>query len=615
MRKTVSPGRYEADWTNMSHYKTNLRDIEFNLFEAYRTQEYLGEAPFDEMDEDSVRQILREIDRLAREDFAASFTVADRTPVVLQEDGEVELPAEVKASLDAVYDGGWDRLGYSAELGGFGAPPSLTWAVEELLVGANPAVYFYVTGGMMAAVLGEEGTSEQVERFVKPAIERRWGGTMVLTEPDAGSDVGAGVTRAIQVDGDTYHIEGVKRFITSGESDYHENILHLVLARPEGAGPGTKGLSMFVVPKYLVNEDGSLGERNGVFATNIEKKMGIKGSTTAELSFGIDQPAVGYLVGGVHEGIRQMFKVIEHARMLIGLKSVATLSTAYLNALDYARVRKQGAHITQARDKKAPRTEIINHPDVRRMLMEQKAHVEGMRALIYYAGWVQDQARLFPEDDSWERRNDLLLPLIKGYSSEKAFQLLAQSLQVFGGSGFTMDYPMEQYIRDAKIDTIYEGTTGIQALDLFFRKIVRDQGATLTKLAEEIAETVKGGGSADSFATERGLLGEALEEVQNHLNAMISPLMASGANPEEIYKPALHANDLLESLAELLIGWLLIRHAEIAEASRAADEAFYDGKVASARYFARTVLPKSALRRELAETEDGLLMALEDDRF
>jgi hypothetical protein len=320
-------------------------------------------------------------------------------------------------------------------------------------------------------------------------------------------------------------------------------------------------------------------------------------------------------VGGVHEGIRQMFKVIEHARMLIGLKSVATLSTAYLNALDYARVRKQGAHITQARDKNAPRTEIINHPDVRRMLMEQKAHVEGMRALIYYAGWVQDQARLFPEDDSWERRNNLLLPLIKGYSSEKAFQLLAQSLQVFGGSGFTMDYPMEQYIRDAKIDTIYEGTTGIQALDFFFRKIVRDQGATLTKLAEEVAETVKGGGSADSFATERELLGEALEEVQSHLNAMISPLMASGANPEEIYKPALHANDLLESVAELLIGWLLIRHAEIAEANRATDEAFYDGKVASARYFARTVLPKSALRRELAETEDGLLMALEDDQF
>ncbi len=599
----------------MSHYKTNLRDIEFNLFEAYRTQEYLGEAPFEEMDEASVRDILREIDRLAREDFAASFVAADRTPLELSPEGDVELPAEVKKSLDAVYEGGWDRLSYPADLGGFGAPPSLNWAVEELLVGANPGIYFYITGGMMAGILGEEGTSEQVERFVKPAIERRWGGTMVLTEPDAGSDVGAGVTKAIHVDGDTYHIEGVKRFITSGESDYHENILHLVLARPEGAGPGTKGLSMFVVPKYMVNEDGTLGERNGVVATNIEKKMGINGSSTAELSFGVDEPAVGYLVGGVHEGIRQMFRVIEHARMLIGLKSAATLSTAYLNALEYAKVRKQGPDITQARDKTAPRTEIINHPDVRRMLMDQKSHVEGMRALIYYAGWVQDQARRFPDDDSWERRNDLLLPLIKGYSSEKAFELLAQSLQVFGGSGFTKDYPMEQYIRDAKIDTIYEGTTGIQALDLFFRKIVRDQGATLTKLAAEIAETVKGGGSGDTFATERDLLGEALENVQSQLNAMIGQLMSSQASPEEIYKPALHTNHLLESLAELVIGWLLIRHAEIAETSQAGDEAFYAGKVASARYFIRTVLPKAALRRELVETEDASLMDLAEDSF
>lgn len=599
----------------MSHYKTNLRDIEFNLFEAYCTQEYLGTAPFEEIDEETARHILGEVDRLAREDFAASFVAADRATLVLKSDGEVELSAEVKKSLDAVYDGGWDRLSYPVELGGYGAPPSLNWAVEELLVGANPGIYFYVTGGMMAGVLGVEGTPEQVARFVKPAIERRWGGTMVLTEPDAGSDVGAGVTKAIQVDGDTYHIEGVKRFITSGESDYHENILHLVLARPDGADAGTKGLSMFVVPKFLVNDDGTLGERNGVFATNIEKKMGIKGSSTAELSFGVDQPAIGYLVGGVHDGIRQMFKVIEHARMLIGLKSAATLSTAYLNALEYARVRKQGADLTQARDKTAPRTEIINHPNVRRLLMEQKAHVEGMRALIFYAGWVQDQAQRFPDDDAWERRNDLLLPLIKGYSSEKAFELLAQSLQVFGGSGFTMDYPMEQYIRDAKIDTIYEGTTGIQALDLFFRKIVRDQGATLTALAEEIAETVKGGGSGDSFTDERELLGEALEEVQAHLDAMITPLIASQADPEEIYKPALHANDLLESLAELFIGWLLLRHAEIAQAAGAEDEAFYDGKVASARYFARNVLPKASLRRELAESEDGALMELGEDLF
>ena len=427
------------------HYKTNLRDIEFNLFEAYRTHDYLGDAPFEHMDEETARDVLREIDRLAREEFAASFVESDRTPLELNH-GEVELPYGVKKSLDAIYEGGWDRISFPTELGGFAAPPSLGWAVAELLVGAN-------------------------------------------------------------------------------------------------AG--------------------------------------------------------------------QMFRVIENARMLIGVKSTATLSTGYLNALEYATVRKQGAHITQATDKTAPRVEIINHPNVRRMLMEQKAHAEGLRALAYYGAWIQDQARRFPDEDAWERRNDLLLPLIKGYSSEKAYYLLSQSLQVFGGSGYTMDYPMEQYIRDAKIDTIYEGTTGIQALDLFFRKIVRDQGETLTSLSAEMMEMVKGGGGDDPFEVERELLGVALEEVQSHLNAMIGPLMASQANPEEIYKPTLHTNDLLESLAEVVIAWLLLRHAEIAHISLAGGEdAFYEGKIASARYFARTVLPKLKLRRELAEAEDGGLMAM-----
>src|SRR5690606_13413161 len=279
----------------------------------------------------------------------------------------------------------------------------------------------------------------------------------------------------IHVEGDIYHLEGVKRFITSGEHDAAANIIHLVLARPEGAGPGTKGLSLFIVPKYLVNEDGSLGERNGVVATNLEQKMGIKGSTTCELSFGLDRPAVGYLVGGVHDGIRQMFRVIENARMTIGMKSVATLSTGYLNALDYARVRHQGADMTRTSDKSAPRVPIIAHPDVRRMLITQKAYAEGLRALTLYAAWCQEMAIVNPKDESWERRSDFLLPLVKGYSSEKAYELLALSLQVFGGSGYTQDYPIEQYIRDAKIDTVYEGTTGIQALDLFFRKIARDQ--------------------------------------------------------------------------------------------------------------------------------------------
>jgi hypothetical protein len=407
----------------------------------------------------------------------------------------------------------------------------------------------------------------------------------------------------------------VKRFITGGEHDLADNIIHLVLARPEGAEPGTKGLSLFVVPKYLVNEDGSLGERNGVYATNIEKKMGLKGSTTCEMTFGLDRPAVGYLVGDKHDGIRQMFRVIEYARMMIGTKAMGTLSTGYLNALEYTQERKQGPDLTQATDKGAPRVPIIRHPNVRRMLMTQKAHAEGLRALALYTAWVQDQTILHPDDDKWERRNDLLLPLVKGYGSEKAYELLSMSLQVFGGSGYTQDYPMEQYIRDARIDTIYEGTTAIQAMDLFFRKIARDQGATLAALAAEIVEFVKGGADADPIAAEREILAQMLDDTQAHLGSMVEYLMASlGGDGEEIYKVGLQTNHLLESMAETIISWLMLRHAEIA-ADRVDEDRFYLGKVEAARWFVRHVGPKIAARRVGAAAEDGHLMDLPVEAF
>jgi hypothetical protein len=602
----------------MSHYKTNLRDIKFNLFEAYRTQDYMGEDPFADMDEDTARHMLDEVDRFAVEEFASSFVDADRNPPVL-ENGEIKLPQSLKDSLSAYYEAGWDTLFRPPELDGVAAPLSLRWAVQELLVGANPSAFLFI-GTLMAVVLNEVATPEQIDRFVKPALERNWGGTMVLTEPDAGSDVGAGTTKAIPVDEEAgiYHLEGVKRFITSGDHDAFENIIHLVLARPLGAGPGTKGLSMFVVPKFIVNDDGSLGERNGVVASNLEKKMGIKASTTCELTFGLDEPCVGYLVGGVHDGIRQMFRVIERARMLIGTKATATLTTGYLNSLEYAKERVQSADLTQMADKTAPRVEIIRHPDVRRMLMTQKSHAEGLRALLYYTAWIQDQRERFPDDKTWDKKEDFLLPLVKGYSSEKAYELLgSSSLQVFGGSGFTTDYPIEQYIRDTKIDTLYEGTTAIQALDLFFRKIARDQGQTLTSLAGEVLEMVKGG--PEELAVERELLGKALDDTQGHLGVMVGHLMGAQQDPTGLYKLALHANALLESVAEVTIGWLLLQHAELALAALpeadGRDQMFYEGKVASARFFARHAFPKSKTRRQAAEQEDGALMDLADEAF
>src|SRR5499427_3702571 len=478
----------------MSHYKSNLRDIEFNIFEVLGRQELLGTGPFDEVDEETARDMLAEVNRLATGPVAESFADADRNPPVFDPaTGSVTIPESFRKSFRVLMDAEWWRLSVPPELGGTMVPRSLSWAVAEFILGANPAAWMYSNGPSFATVLWEVGTPEQ-KRFAELAIEREWGATMVLTEPDAGSDVGTGRAKAIEQPDGTWHIEGVKRFITVAEHDMAENIFHLVLARPEGAGPGTKGLSMFLVPKYLVNSDGTLGERNGVKVTNLEHKMGLKVSTTCELTFGADagRPAVGTLVGGVHDGIRQMFLIIEHARMTVGSKAIATLSTGYLNALDFAKTRVQGADLTQMTDKSAPRVTIMHHPDVRRMLMTQKAYAEGMRALVLYTASQQDTVMADPSDEAAARLNDLLLPLVKGLGSERSYELLSQSLQVLGGSGYLQDYPIEQYLRDSKIDTLYEGTTSIQGLDLFFRKIVRDKGAALTALATEIGALAQG---------------------------------------------------------------------------------------------------------------------------
>ena len=613
----------------MSHYKSNLRDIEFNLFEVLRRQDLLGQQPYPDLDEQTARTILAELNTMAVGPLAASFADADRNPPVFDPaTGSVRVPESLRASYRAFMDAEWYRLSLPAELGGTQAPRSLTWAMAELILGSNPAIWMYSSGHTMGRVLWELGTPEQ-KRFAELAIEREWGGPMVLTEPDAGSDVGAGRTRAVEQPDGTWHLEGVKRFITSAEHDLAENIFHLVLARPEGHGPGTKGLSMFLVPKYLVNEDGTLGERNGVVVTNVEHKMGLKASTTCELTFGAVQPggkpAVGTLVGGVHDGIRQMFKIIEDARMMVGTKAIATLSTGYLNALDFARSRVQGADLTQTTDKTAPRVTIIHHPDVRRMLMLQKAYAEGMRALVLYTATLQDTLQVAAAqgraDEALAGLNDLLLPVVKGVGSERSYEMLTLSLQTLGGSGFLQDYPIEQYIRDAKIDSLYEGTTGIQSLDLFFRKIIRDQGRAFGALLDKVREFAAADGGNGRLKAERAALADAAAQVEGIATAMTGYLMASAEQPAEIYKAGLNTTRLLMALGDLVIGWLLVAHAEIALReldqldAGAPDHDFYAGKLAAARFFAATVLPRLATERKVAEETTLDLMDLPEGGF
>jgi alkylation response protein AidB-like acyl-CoA dehydrogenase len=612
----------------MGHYKSNVRDIEFNLFEVFGTDQLLGTAPFDDLDRDTARGMLREVAKLAEGPLAESFADADRNPPVFDPDtNSVQLPESLKKSWKALRESEWWRLETLPELGGQLAPRTLVWAIAEQVLGSNPSLHMYMAGAPFAGILYANGNEAQ-KKIAQLMVDRGWGATMVLTEPDAGSDVGAGRTKAIEQPDGTWHIEGVKRFITSAEQDITENIVHLVLARPEGAGPGTQGPSLFVVPKFHFDpETGELGERNGAFVTNVEHKMGLKASTTCELRFGEnpDIPAVGWLVGDVHDGIAQMFQVIEHARMMVGTKAIATLSTGYLNALEFAKVRVQSADLTQASDKTAPRVTIIHHPDVRRSLMLNKAYAEGMRALVLYTAATQDRIITGTHEGTDvtldEAINDLLLPIVKGAGSERSYDQLAQALQTYGGSGYLQDYPLEQYIRDAKIDTLYEGTTAIQGQDFFFRKIVRNKGAALGALSAEITEFLESIADEGRLKEERAAVQKGLDDLGGIVAAMFAQLMSAQEDVRNVYKVGQNTTRLLLSAGDLMVGYLLLRQAAVAltkldsNGLSDADRAFYEGKPAVARFFASTVLPELAARRATAESTDNSLMDVSEAAF
>ena len=613
----------------MGHYIANVRDLEFNLFEVFDLGAVLGTGRYSDLDEDTVRTILAEAARLAEGPVAESFAFADRNPPVF-DPGEhtISVPPELAKTVEAIKEAGWWRLGLAEEIGGMAAPPPLAWAVNEMIMCANPSANFFCLGPFLAQSLFVEGNDQQ-KQWAAEGVERGWAGTMVLTEPDAGSDVGAGRAKAVEQPDGTWHIEGVKRFISGGDvGDTAENIFHLVLARPEGAGPGTKGLSLFYVPNYLFDPDTfELGPRNGVYVTGLEHKMGIKSSPTCELTFGAtDVPAVGYLVGGVHNGIAQMFTVIEHARMTIGVKAAGTLSTGYLNALAYAKERVQGADLTQMTDKTAPRVTIMHHPDVRRSLMTQKAYAEGLRALYLYAAAHQDDAvaqRVSGADhDMAHRVDDLLLPIVKGVSSERAYEILTESLQTLGGSGFLTDYPLEQYIRDSKIDSLYEGTTAIQALDFFFRKIVRDHGQALQFVMAQISDTIDT--CDEALKPQAELLHTALDDVTAMTGALTGYLMSATQHPTDIHRVGLGSVRYLLAVGDLLIGWRLLVQAGIAHAAldngaanSAAknDTAFYRGKIATATFFAKNMLPKLTALRTVIDSIDDDIMRLSERAF
>ncbi|AVM63672.1 acyl-CoA dehydrogenase [Dietzia sp. oral taxon 368] len=612
----------------MGHYKSNVRDLEFNMFEVLGMNEALDAGEFGDMDTETAKGILDEVSALAEGPVAESFASADRNPPVFDpETHSVSIPEDFKKSFKAWFDAGYWSMGLPDEIGGMPAPRAMVWAVGEMMLGANAPAFMYSAGPAFAAVLYENGTEEQ-KKWAATCAERGWGATMVLTEPDAGSDVGAGRTKAVKQDDGSWHIEGVKRFITSADSDdMFENIFHLVLARPEGAGPGTKGLSLFFVPKFHFDfESGELGERNGVFVTGVEHKMGIKASTTCELTFGgHGVPAKGWMVGGdeLNQGIRQMFDVIEHARMMVGTKAISTLSTGYLNALEFAKERVQGGDMTEMADKTAPRVTITHHPDVRRALIRQKAFAEGLRAVYMYTAAHQDPetaVRASGADAELAHRvNDLLLPIVKGVGSERAYELLTESLQTFGGSGFLQDYPIEQYIRDAKIDSLYEGTTAIQAQDFFFRKIARDRGTAVGHISAQIKHFLENDACGGKLAAERELLATALADVEAMIGTCFEHLMGSQDEPKRLYTIGLASVRVLMAFGDLMMGWRLLVGAEVAlgkvDGASDDDKAFYNGKIAAARWFAKNELPLLTATRGIVSGLGNELMELDEAAF
>ena len=608
----------------MGHYTANLRDIEFCLFDLLGAEKILGTSVFSELDRETTMGMLDEMKRLTENDLAASFVEGDRIGTDFNKaTGDVKLPESFKKSYKSYIDGEWWRIDTPVPLGGTKIPASVRWAIAEMVLGSNPSIHIYASGYAFAHVAFMLGTDEQ-KHFAKLMVDRHWGATMQLTEPDAGSDVGAGRSKAVQQSDGTWHITGTKRYITSGDADIFENIMHYVLARREGGGPGTKGLSLFLIPKFMFDhKTGDLGKRNGVYVTGVEHKMGLNVSATCEVNLGEKEPAVGYLLGDEHEGIAQMFKVIEFARMMVGTKAIATLSAGYQQALSYAKTRVQGGDMKVMNDKASPRVTIIKHPDVRRSLMVQKSYSEGMRALVLYTASIQDEIELARDAGNADRLadmealNDLLLPVVKGYGSEKSWTLLGtESLQTFGGAGFTQDWPLEQYVRDAKIDTLYEGTTAIQGLDFFFRKVVKDGGRALGLLGKEIADYAQASGT---HPKEKAALLKAVGDLNGIVAVLVGHAMASQESPIEIYKVGLNTSRCLMAVGDIITAWLLLRQADIAaeklKGDAGKDKDFFTGKIASAKFFCLNYLPHIAADRAIVEGTDGAIMEIPENAF
>lgn len=602
----------------MAQLIADRRDVDFVIHEQLKLGELCEHEQFAEFNRKTIDLVLTEARNLAVKELLPTQIDGDREGARF-EGGKVTVPESFHRVWELFKEGEWLALSDPPEWGGQGMPVTLSLAANEYFIGANFAFMIYpgLTHGA-GRLIETFGNAKQKELFLKKMFTGQWTGTMLLTEPEAGSDVGALTTAAVRNEDGTYSITGNKIFISSGEHDLAENIIHPVLARIDGAPHGTKGISLFVVPKIRVNDDGSLGEPNDVVCTGVEEKMGIHGAATCSLALGSKGNCRGMLLGEANKGMRAMFQMMNEARLLVGLQGLSCASSAYVYAVNYARQRVQGRHLLKSFDHAAPSVPIIQHPDIRRTLLTMKAYVEGMRSLLYYIGNCGDKLQTSDQEAQKARYQgliDLLIPIAKGYLTDRAFEVCSLGVQVYGGYGYIREYPMEQLLRDCRITQIYEGTNGIQAMDLLGRKLGMNQGKPVMDLLGEIQQTIAAAKSISS-----------LQDMANKVEAAVNKLgqvalhIGQTAMSEKVMHAFAHAYSFMEVCGDVVIGWLLLWRACLAAQSLAngaakKDVVFYEGQIKSAEFFIHSILPVTRGKMNVILTTNPAALEISEDAF
>jgi alkylation response protein AidB-like acyl-CoA dehydrogenase len=579
----------------MAQVIADRRDVDFVLHEQLQVDSLSQHERFAEFNKKTVDLIISEARNLSVKEILPTRELGDREGCRF-ENGQVEIPETFHRVWQLFNEGEWLAMPEDPQWGGQGMPKSVALAASDYLNGANYAFMMYAGLTHGAGKLVEAfGTEEQKKLFLKNMYTGKWSGTMLLTEPQAGSDVGALETTAVPNADGTYSITGNKIFISSGEHDLVENIIHPVLARIEGAPAGTKGISLFLVPKIWVNADGSLGQPNDVVCTGTEEKMGIHGNPTCSMALGSKGGCRGLLLGEENKGMRSMFLMMNEARLLVGLQGFACATASYLNAVNYARERVQGKHLTQISDKEASAVPIIQHPDVRRMLLTMKAYVDGMRSLLYYAALCEDYKHISTDEEEkarWQGIIDVLIPICKGYVTDRAYDVCNMGMQVYGGYGYIREYPQEQLVRDCRITMIYEGTNGIQAMDLLGRKLGMNGGKPIMDLFAEVQQCIGEAKALSALAP----LAEQVEKAANKLGE-VAMHMGATAMSEKVLTAFANAYPFMEVCGDVTLAWMLLWRATIAarkqDKAKKRDRVFYEGQIKTCEFFVGNLLPIS----------------------